>query len=190
MYWLVANRDSGDFRCDFITSCVAPAKSATKTDGGDFSKTTANGSVDFRTGELTKQSGSYLRFIPHQDESIESDEKIYIVLCETDSCVDPINSNVSTLLDTAYVTIVGERVWADNVENRNTSTVALKADQPVAASFTTGSDSNGYQMNNVKLKFGGDADDSDTSDDPGDVSVRLFRDATLTPGCREHLSMS
>ena len=58
----------------------------------------------------------------------------------------------------------------------------MEKDQPVAASFTTGPDSNGYQMNNVKLKFGGEADDGDISDDPAGVSVKLFRDDGRTPG--------
>ena len=73
--------------------------------------------------------------------------------------MDRAQCTASNLLATASITIVGERIWADNTRNSNTSTVALRnaESQPIAASFTTGSDSNGYQMNNVKLQFGGHA---------------------------------
>ena len=181
VYLLIANESIGDFRCNYISSCVTPAKNADASSGGDFRVTSIDTSVIFQAGNTTNNSNTII-LEPHQDFIIEGDEKIYLALCSTATCTEG-NDDRSTLLRTASITIVGERVWADNTtRNTNTSTVALNDNQPVAASFTTGSDSNGYRMNNVKLKFGINASEDNATNTPTDVSVKLFRDATLTPG--------
>ena len=181
MYIANENDDDG---CDFIPDSQCP-NSARKSSDGDFTGTDPS---SLTWDQDSKTVSVPVVIDPIQDMKIEGDEKIYLVLCEgmASSGGDharQCGSNNSNLLKTASITIVGERVWADNTANTDTTTVALPAEsQPIAASFTTGTDSNGYQVNNVKLKFGGDANDSDTSDDPADVSVRLFRDDGRAPG--------
>lgn len=84
---------------------------------------------------------------------------------------------------TAYVTIVGERVYVDNTDKVATTTNlthpggGASHTTKVAGAFMTGSDTNGYQMNNVKLEFGAHA-----SNTPTGVTVGLHRDNNERPG--------
>ena len=80
VYWLVANENAGDFQCNFISSCIAPAKNAAVNSGGDFTAPITSNLVTINAGELTDQITS-LDFQPFQDSMIESDEKIYLALC-------------------------------------------------------------------------------------------------------------
>ena len=122
VHLLIANEDEGDFKCDFISSCAAPAKNAPIINGGDFIAQSYPTTVMFGADDTTEEN-TELNITPHQDSSIEPNEKIYLVLCATENCVG--SNNASTLLDTASITIVGEEIWADNTKNSNTSTVAL-----------------------------------------------------------------
>ena len=176
VYLHIANEDDGD-ECDIIPRARC-ANSASRGNGGDSRDFTGDSplSTTFKNGTTT--STIKLSVTPMQDNTIEDDEKIYLALCTTQNSSECTGNG---LLATASIIIVGERIWADNTENSNTRTVALKENQPVAASFTTGSDSNGYRMNNVKLKFGESAD-KNANDSPSDVSVELLRDNTRAPG--------
>ena len=178
LYLYIANENDGD-GCDIISATCAD--DASRGEQGDFNVDDPNRMTHNATD---KSVTATLNFTPRQDNTIEDDEKIYLALCTTATRTECTGSK---LLKTDSITIVGEEKWADNTKNGNTSTVALKGntadpqqDQPVAASFTTDSDPNGYRMNNVKLKFGGDADDD--NDNPANVSVKLFRDDTRAPG--------
>ena len=121
------------------------------------------------------------------DNTREGDEKIYLALCDSDVNTD--NECIGNVLATAYVTIVGERVYVDNTD-RDTATTTL--DHPsatdsdkiqVAGAFMTGSDTDGYRLNNVKLKFTND--DSVSDDNPMGVTVGLYENSSAgLPGMR------
>ncbi|MCY4652782.1 MAG: hypothetical protein OXC95_06410, partial [Dehalococcoidia bacterium] len=132
-------------------------------------------------GEVTLAVGNNtivtsLRTTLNQDAMIEGDEKIYLALCPEN---DRNNCDTSNLLATASITIVGEQVWTDNSDKIDTTTVELKEDQPVAGAFTTGADSDGYRMNNVKLQFGGSLEVNTST--PADVTVGLHEDSNGQP---------
>ena len=83
------------------------------------------------------------------------------------------------------ITIVGERILADNIGKADTSTIPLMTDQPVAGAFMTGPDPDGYRMNNVKLQFGGIGDGGYTTRrTPAGVSLELNEDLGGAPGTR------
>ena len=117
---------------------------------------------------------------PFYDDKIEGDEKIYFVLHDSAGTFDPEDDKLAE----TSITIVGERILADNIGKADTSTIPLMTNQPVAGAFMTGPDPDGYRMNNVKLQFGGIAADNDDSDDPAGVSVELNEDLGGAPGTR------
>ena len=168
--------------CKYFSSSAQCRNSASRGEQQDF---TENLDTSVTISANQNMATAYNSNVtPKQDFKIEGDEKIYLVACGTVNCVEDVSGTPkSTLLASTFITIVGEETWADNTKNGNTSTVALKRkpdatppeDQPVAASFTTGSDTDGYRMNNVKLKFGKEAA-------PTSVSVELFRDDVVRPG--------
>ena len=95
---------------------------------------------------------------------IEGDEKIYCGIVQHPSDVDNANECTGNLLATDSITIVGERVYVDNTDKVATTTDLTHPEDgycshrtQVAGAFMTGSDPDGYRMNNVRLKFGGDA---------------------------------
>ena len=172
----IANDNDGN-GCDIIpdSECVNPADRQQ-----DIIYTGSVRTHSFAPSSTTVKMG--FGFTPEQDAKIEGDEKIYLALCSGPArdC-SKTNSN-NKLLATTAVTIVGEKVWADNSDKTDTTTVALKPSQPVAAAFTTGSDSDGYRMNNVRLKFGGSAGGgADDPNAPEAVSVGLHADQNGQP---------
>ena len=120
------------------------------------------------------------KITPLYDDKIEGDEKIYFVLHDS---AGTFNSSTTPLVET-FITIVGERILADNIGKADTSTIPLMTDQPVAGAFMTGPDPDGYRMNNVKLQFGGIGDGGNTDDDPDGVSLELNEDLGGVPGTR------
>ena len=185
-YLHIANETSGT-GCAIITNAQCRNPASIGGNATDFdSPPSVSGSVEIATSTGTVN----ISFTPKSDNMVEGDEKLYLALCNTTVAA---NCTGNSLLDTASITIVGERVYVDNTaNNNNTSTVALKGnlsatpaeDQPIAASFTTGSDSNGYRMNNVKLKFWTSPSETPggAPAEPAGVSVRLFHDDGRTPG--------
>lgn len=172
LYLHIANDEDGG--CDIISGAQCVKAASIGGTNIDFSVNNLRSDMAFDTGARTTTVDD-LTITLNQDYMIEGDEKIYLALCKTNQRT----CSGSNLLATASITIVGERIWADNIaRNTNTSTVALKANQPVAVSFTTGSYSDGYRMNNVKLKFGTDAQKTS----PENVSVSLLRDQTISAG--------
>ena len=179
----IANRAEGDFQCNFISPCADPAKNAIDANSGDFQANFDNNSVTFGSDATTMEPVLTITNL-YQDPMIEGDEKIYLALCGTANCTEG-NNNRSTLLKTTFITIVGERVYVDNIdETATTIDLTVPDTMPqretmVAGAFTTGSESHGYRMNNVKFQFEGDADNV-----PTDVTVGLHKNSSEQPGGR------
>ena len=179
LHLYIANEEDGD-ECDIISSTKCD-NSASRGVDRDFN-------LD-DPGPMALQSASNtvtasLSFTPNQDMMIEGDEKIYLALCPVgtrDQC------STSNLLGTASITIVGERVYVDNTDKVATTTDLTHPDTTsktqVAGAFMTGSDTDGYRLNNVRLKFANDSSGPD--DNPMGVTVGLYEnsDAGL-PGTR------
>ncbi len=174
VYLHVANDEDGS-GCDIIpdANCVNTASNG--SNDTDFNLTTSvNATFDANTTMTTASSS----ITPRQDAMIEGDEKIYLALCPVS---DRAQCDASNLLATASITIVGERVYVDNTGKIAATTDLTHPDgsstTKVAGAFMTGSDTDGYRMNNVKLQFGADA-----SNTPADVTVGLHRDNSGVPG--------
>ena len=189
VYLHIANELDGD-GCDIIpdNQCVKPANIKAGSDLRDLDRPTPNPtSYTFQAGQ--SQTSITVLISPVQDATIEGDEKIYLALC--DSGVDADNECTGKLLAKDSITIVGEREYVDNTDKTATTTDLTNPDNPdgnntlktqVAGAFMTGSNTDGYRMNNVELKFGGD--DSTNTDNPEDVTVELFEDSSGIPGKR------
>ncbi len=176
----IANEPDGD-GCDIISPTCADDASI----GGSSSDLLDNSpsitsDVVFSTANTQTVE---ITFTPKQDATIEEgDEKIYLALCANAAQENPGDrtcSGSNKLLDKDYITIVGERVWADNSDKTDTTTVELETNRPVAGAFITGSDTDGYRLNNIKLKFGGDT--SVPTSTPAGVTVELLDDSNGKP---------
>ena len=193
MYLYIANDEDGS-GCDIIapSECTDPATAGTT--GQDFTETFGDPEpLVFAAGAKTvSERTSAITSI--QDFMVEGDEKIYLALCPRNIRAQCDESN---LLATAYVTIMGEQVYVDNTGNTATTTNLTHPDNDdigspcnstpcetkVAGAFTTGSDPDGYRLNNVKLKFANDG--SSTDDDPMGVIVGLYENnSSGLPGKR------
>ena len=178
VYWHIANDEDGDARCDFISNAKCANPAIASGNDRDFDESLA-GSVTF-VADTKTATGSSTTITPIQDMMIEGDEKIYLALCPEMTRGD---CNTSNLLATASITIVGERVYVDNTDKVATTTDLTHPGggsghtTKVAGAFITGSDTNGYQMNNVKIEFG-----ADTNNIPTGVTVGLHRDNSGRPG--------
>lgn len=184
LYLYIANEDDED-GCDFIPDSQCP-NSARQGNDGDF---TGRDTGDMTWVDTSKSETATVVITLKQDFKIEGDEKIYLVLCADESSSSSgelkCTGNNDEPLATAYVTIVGERVYVDNTSNNATTT---DLDHPsdtatdktqVAGAFMTGSDTDGYRLNNIKLKFGGEAADA-----PLNITVGLYEDSNNRPHTR------
>ena len=183
LYLYIANEEDGD-GCDFaIANC-----------GNDANVDTSSG-TDNDLGRPTIGSGTFaaesasvtysFSIAPNDDGMIEGNEKIYLALCDDEAQVvsgDRKCGGDNITLETASITIVGERVY---VHNKDKTAVTTDLTHPggntsnttkIAGAFMTGSDPDGYRMNNVKLQFGADA-----SNLPTDVTVELYKDSGGRP---------
>ena len=189
VYLHIANETDGD-GCNIIsTNCPDDANMDNDSNAVDLdlNRFITRNSATFEFTDTASVWTLERTLSPKQDVEVEGDEKIYLALC--DVMVDSNNECTGgTLLATASITIVGERVYVDNTNNTATTT---NLDHPsdtatakiqVAGAFTTGSAIDGYRLNNVKLKFGGDT--SNTDDTPTGVTVGLYEGSGAQPSNR------
>ena len=183
----IANETDGD-GCDIIPAnkCLNPANIKQESPQ-DLGTRPPSQPASFNDINKTLTLGN-LTITPTQDHTIEGDEKIYLALC--DSNVDSNNECTGNLLATAFITIVGEPSYVDNTDKTATTTDLTNPSNTggnthntkVAGAFMTGSDSDGYRMNSVKLLFGGSTDVETNT--PTGVTVGLHKDLNGLPGTR------
>ena len=188
VYWHIANETDGD-GCDIIQTnqCLKPANIRETTPLDLGLRPVSGNSVTFDINKTLK-SAENLTITPTQDHMFEDDERIYLALCDIELHMDNNDCTGGKVLDTTYITIVGEREYVDNTDKAATTTDLTHPDggdrnTKVAGAFMTGSDTDGYRMNNVKLLFGGSVAEASTTT-PSNVTVGLHNDLKGQPGTR------